>query len=267
VLPGGGPAAVLPAGDATFTSGCGTSTNIPTNGQGRFKNNLLAQTITFALNLRLDPYLTTFPLPDPTTPWLRTEESDYVNGICGDGDDIGNSVFSNYYVPPSVTSYLGSGADLNDLLDLANTALGGGSIGSLSLSDIASALDAYNKGFDEGRFFAGYYAVPPPKVVADEPAPGSFELAQNHPNPFNPSTTISFTLPEASTVYLAVYNSLGEEVSVLVNDEVAAGIHSVVWNAANAGVNMPSGVYTYRIHAVTSGGREFHEVRKMMLVK
>lgn len=89
--------------------------------------------------------------------------------------------------------------------------------------------------------------------------PLKYELGQNYPNPFNPSTQIDYSLPKQSAVYLNVYNTLGQEVAVLVNGAVKpAGVYTEVFNAAN----LPSGIYYYKISA-----GEYTDVRKMILVK
>lgn len=88
--------------------------------------------------------------------------------------------------------------------------------------------------------------------------PGTFELSQNYPNPFNPSTTFEFRVEERSNVKLAIYDILGREVAVLVNDERPAGMHTVLWNAAG----MPSGVYFCTLSA---GNRML--TRKLVLVR
>jgi hypothetical protein len=88
--------------------------------------------------------------------------------------------------------------------------------------------------------------------------PFRFDLKQNYPNPFNPVTTIEFALPKNEFVNLVVYNSLGQEVAVLVNENVNAGSHSVNFDATN----LPSGIYVYKI---TAG--EFKMTRKMSVVK
>ena len=87
---------------------------------------------------------------------------------------------------------------------------------------------------------------------------GKYELAQNFPNPFNPSTKINFSIPKESVVKLAVYDMLGKEVEVLVNDSKKAGSYSVEFNAGR----LSSGIYFYKIE--TDG---FIETKKMMLVK
>ncbi|MCC6548823.1 MAG: T9SS type A sorting domain-containing protein [Ignavibacteriaceae bacterium] len=89
--------------------------------------------------------------------------------------------------------------------------------------------------------------------------PDKFELLQNYPNPFNPSTVIRFSLPEASAVTLRVYNVIGQEIAVLVNNELrAAGSHEVSFNA-NAFAN---GVYIYKLE---SAGLSM--TKKMTLLK
>ncbi|NWF49925.1 MAG: T9SS type A sorting domain-containing protein [Ignavibacteriaceae bacterium] len=72
-----------------------------------------------------------------------------------------------------------------------------------------------------------------------------FSLNQNHPNPFNPSTTISFSIPVSGYVTLKVYDMLGNEVATLVNDNLASGTHGVDFNAGN----LASGVYIYRLQS------------------
>ena len=88
--------------------------------------------------------------------------------------------------------------------------------------------------------------------------PAEVTLGQNYPNPFNPETTIRYGLPKAGEVRLAVYNLLGHEVAILVDQSKPAGHHTVRFGAGN----LPSGVYVYRLHA----GDETI-VRTMMLVK
>jgi len=75
--------------------------------------------------------------------------------------------------------------------------------------------------------------------------PASFELAQNFPNPFNPVTTIAFSLLESDFVNLTVYDILGNTISVLQNGRLPAGRHQVQFNAEN----LASGIYFYRLEA------------------
>jgi glucose/arabinose dehydrogenase len=99
--------------------------------------------------------------------------------------------------------------------------------------------------------------------------PSSFELKQNYPNPFNPVTTIGFSLPlpsggGAQVLRLVVYDALGREIATLVNGELSPGTHEVRWDAGN----LSSGVYFYRVTAVsTSTGEVITSEKKMVLLK
>lgn len=78
--------------------------------------------------------------------------------------------------------------------------------------------------------------------------PPDFALKQNFPNPFNPTTTISYFLPEAAKVRLDIYNVKGQLLKTLVNNDMSAGLHSVVWDAKDLNnTAVASGVYFYRI--------------------
>jgi len=88
--------------------------------------------------------------------------------------------------------------------------------------------------------------------------PSTFRLFQNFPNPFNPSTTIKYALPERASVRLSVYDVLGREVMTLVQQEQEAGVYSAEFR----GDGLTSGVYYYRLTA----GR-YNEVRKMIMLK
>jgi len=99
-------------------------------------------------------------------------------------------------------------------------------------------------------------------VFKNEPTsnalPDQFVLNQNQPNPFNPATSISFSLPEASRVTLKVYNIRGQKVAELANGVYSAGQHTVEWDTSA----MASGVYLYRLTA-----SDFTETKKMILLK
>ncbi|MEO8665297.1 MAG: T9SS type A sorting domain-containing protein [Ignavibacteria bacterium] len=93
--------------------------------------------------------------------------------------------------------------------------------------------------------------------------PESFSLAQNYPNPFNPTTTIKFSLPEKGFVNLAVYNSLGKEVSNLVNENMEAGTFSSQFD----GTGLSSGVYFYKLSYTNQNGNNFIDTKRLLLVK
>ncbi|MDP6089059.1 MAG: T9SS type A sorting domain-containing protein, partial [Candidatus Marinimicrobia bacterium] len=85
-----------------------------------------------------------------------------------------------------------------------------------------------------------------------------FALFPNYPNPFNPVTTIRFSLPEKQHVTLQIYNLIGQEVATVINKELPAGFHNLIWNAEN----IPSGVYLYRL-----ASKEKAISNKMILLK
>jgi len=88
--------------------------------------------------------------------------------------------------------------------------------------------------------------------------PETFALHQNYPNPFNPITNIQFTIPEQADVKLRIYNVLGRQVDVLVNETLPVGHHKILWNPKN----LSSGVYFYKLEAGS-----FIKTRKMILLK
>ncbi len=91
----------------------------------------------------------------------------------------------------------------------------------------------------------------------------SYELLQNFPNPFNPTTSFEYQIPVNSNVRIAVYNSLGEVVQTLINEEKDAGFYSATWNGRNEyGQSVSSGIYYYQIQA-----GDFVQSRKMILMK
>ncbi|HSW53525.1 MAG TPA: ice-binding family protein [Ignavibacteriaceae bacterium] len=96
--------------------------------------------------------------------------------------------------------------------------------------------------------------------VETEFTPQEFFLSQNYPNPFNPSTTVEYFIPSDGFVSLKIFNTIGQEVSTLVNENQSAGKYTVNFNSADIG--LPSGLYYYSLR---SG--EFNATRKMILIK
>jgi hypothetical protein len=95
-------------------------------------------------------------------------------------------------------------------------------------------------------------------AVIENILPAEFSLAQNYPNPFNPNTAIEFSLPVDSKVTIKIYNSLGSQVALLVNEIKPAGKHTVTFNAND----LSSGVYYYKIEAA-----DFSQTKKMILLR
>ena len=96
-----------------------------------------------------------------------------------------------------------------------------------------------------------------------EGIPTEFALHENYPNPFNPTTTLRFDLPEVSSITLTIYNMLGQKVRTFNMNDTPAGFHSIKWNAINDyGDPVGAGVYLYQLRA-----NQYLETRKMVLLK
>ena len=104
----------------------------------------------------------------------------------------------------------------------------------------------------------------------DNKIPLSFVLEQNHPNPFNPSTKIKYSIHQSSNVVIRVFDVLGDEVATLVNEELSAGEYEVEFKShSGEGRNLPagrqgltSGVYFYQLKT-----NNFIQTKKMLLLK
>jgi len=86
----------------------------------------------------------------------------------------------------------------------------------------------------------------------------TFKLEQNYPNPYNPITMIKYSVPERSTVTLKIFNILGKEIELLIDESKEAGNYEVIWNAEG----LPSGIYFYRLQAGS-----FVKTKKMVLLR
>ncbi len=94
--------------------------------------------------------------------------------------------------------------------------------------------------------------------------PNDVSISDNYPNPFNPSTTIEYSLPNESRVKISIYNSIGEVIENLVSGIRNAGTHKVVWSADE----FPSGIYFYLFEVTEiNGGSNYHEMKKIVLMK
>ena len=101
-----------------------------------------------------------------------------------------------------------------------------------------------------------------------DPASGMLNCT-SYPNPFNPSTTVDYSIPTSGHVHLLVHDILGREVVRLVDDDVEAGLHQSVWSGCNAsGQIVPSGIYYLRLQSFTaSGSLHRASVQKLVLMK
>ena len=160
---------------------------------------------------------------------------------------------------------LGSGnGRVYEISFTASDGRGGESEGSVT---VCVPHDRRKKGtpcVDDGRLYNSVTGAP--IVFATKPVMAEQDLAfgvGNYPNPFNPSTTIHFTLPEPSSVRLTIYNALGQEVRTLLNTAQEAGEYTVQWDGRDArGQVVSTGVYLYRLQAGLNVA-----IRKMVLAK
>jgi hypothetical protein len=135
-------------------------------------------------------------------------------------------------------------------------------------SPVSGYHDVYLKftGTDAGKLFqlrqfyfsdTTYSETSIEKLPLDD-VPRTFFLGQNYPSPFNPETTIEFSLPKSSFVTLRVFDVLGKEINVLISKQMQAGSYRFRWDAQN----LPSGVYFYRLKA-----GNFTDTKKTILLK
>lgn len=135
---------------------------------------------------------------------------------------------------------------------------------SRSMSGVISGVNTGTSSGTGGSLSGGFaYTTPGTVVSIDSPktleTPYVTRLDGNYPNPFNPTTVIRFQLSVASKTRLSVYDVLGREVAVLVNEDRAAGQHQINFNASG----LSSGVYLYRLQL----NGEVISTRQMTLVK
>ena len=104
--------------------------------------------------------------------------------------------------------------------------------------------------------------------IRNNEVPVSFDLKQNFPNPFNPSTQIQFSVPLTAHVTVNIYDILGRLVNTIVNGELVAGSYSVIWNGKdNFGNQCSSGIYFYQLLTNTDSGERSAITKKMVLTK
>lgn len=124
--------------------------------------------------------------------------------------------------------------------------------------DANGDTEQYASTFDQYSFV--YFSVGNTTIIDDEQEtlPTEFSLQQNYPNPFNPATNINYQVSSIENVTLTVYNSLGQCVAILVDEQKSPGVYEIKFN----GINLSSGVYFYRL---TAGS--FVQTKKMILLK
>jgi len=97
-----------------------------------------------------------------------------------------------------------------------------------------------------------------------------FQLHGNYPNPFNPTTTIKYSIASLSNINLTIYDIIGRKIKSFEKEGLSAGQHAVFWDGTNNnGVKVSSGIYIYKFHAISleGDGKVFEQTKKLMLVK
>ena len=130
-------------------------------------------------------------------------------------------------------------------------------------------IDVLSSSFNDDKI-AWYENLSPVGIVNNDTRiiPDEYKLFSNYPNPFNPSTIIRFSIPEESFVTIKVFNTLGEEITTLINENINAGNYEVEFSAKGGSASggdaysLPSGIYFYQVRAGS-----FVETKKMMLLK
>ena len=123
-------------------------------------------------------------------------------------------------------------------------------------------LDGPSSDYPEVEFSA-FSEIPTAVLAAEEMSPAAFQLQQNYPNPFNARTVLSFQIPRATAVKLEIFSLVGQQVRVLVDEDLPAGAHHRVWDGLDEqGEPVATGVYLYRLEAGVQ-----METRKLLLLQ
>ena len=189
--------------------------------------------------------------------------SPYFDSICI-GDDYTNVSWS--YSWPSTAEVFCKG-----IISPAGDVDSPGELLKFWFSGFSSSFTVY---LSIGRFYdGGLYRIadtqngsvniPKLKISPDIPNPDVYQLSANYPNPFNATTTIKFNILQTELVTLDIYNVLGQKVITLVNEQLPAGSHSILWKGTNSsGDQIGSGFYFYKLTTPN-----FTQTRKMLLLK
>lgn len=187
---------------------------------------------------------------------LGSGVSDVVNAIAVNGNEVYvggrfpqvNTMLANYIARWNGSSWSTLGSGLNYYVHAVAT----------RGSEVYVGGEFQEAGGKPSWYFALWHAGTTAVAENVSELPRKYALSQNFPNPFNPSTTIRYALPQAGDVTLKVYNLVGNEIETLVSDKQSAGKHEIRWNP----VGLPSGVYFYRLKI-----EGFVQTKKLILIK
>ncbi|GAB5408623.1 MAG: hypothetical protein BalsKO_09880 [Balneolaceae bacterium] len=199
-------------------------------------------------HLRFD-MMTQQPTDDPVQFAVRLVDFG-ANGRWSGGDDVEDDLIFNLETTPSLVrnQWISFDLPIDDFVDLTTR------------KNLAQLLFLTSGGLSEvyidNIYFYGDAIINSTDEEIDTPS--ELKLEQNYPNPFNPSTNIEFSLPTASQVSLIIYNSIGQQVSKLLDTRLNQGAHSITWNAKLA----PTGVYFYQLKTANAT-----LTKRMLLIK
>jgi hypothetical protein len=194
-------------------------------------------------------------LPDSLMPDLK-EIGLYVDGVCKGAVVVEDNL-------EQISAYVDNAAELSD-----------GNVELVFSYEEGKRSDNTMKSLNmgNGRFHAKYgnagsaypfFDLKLSPEDMDSIVPPEFSLRQNYPNPFNPSTTISYSLPIAGKVRLDIYNVKGQLVKTLLNKDMEAGLHSIIWNGRDMNnQSVASGIYFYRLSSPS-----MTQTKRMLLMK
>jgi hypothetical protein len=198
----------------------------------------------------------TFAVSGPNTTYTA-------NPTGGAGGFNGYSWQIRYYTPPKGGQEVGTWGNWTIQTQYS---------GSVSMTLITSFYRQVKVSVNDGNNvpttgWGGYLGDDLPKIQAGK-IPRQFDLLKNYPNPFNPTTTIRYALPQAGTVHLEIFNLIGQKIKTLVDEYKTEGFYEVVWNGLNeAGNPIASGEYFYKIEITNENQLLFQRLQKMILLK
>jgi len=131
------------------------------------------------------------------------------------------------------------------------------------------AVDIIDQLSDYSNWVRTKYHAPESKLLTNQLLPSEYELHDNHPNPFNPLTTIQYDLPEKSYVQIIIYDILGNEINTLVNGLEQPGFRQITWNGTDQNsISVSSGVYLIRFSAESiQSNATYKRNSKLMFIK
>ena len=173
---------------------------------------------------------------------------------------------TSQYIPGTESTYIVGGGTTVTLSGIAVSYDGGDSWSVIdTVSPYQLIYPSSTVGWNSPFASNSIYKYVGPRIVSSIqeeqikcPLPTGYSLSQNYPNPFNPTTTFRYSVPQLSKVVIKVFDILGEQITILMDEEKSAGTYELTWYAEN----LPSGVYFYQLRA-----GDYTAVKKMILLK